>query len=449
MIVAGIGISRFFLTLLPLTITLNMARTQVIAGIDIGSSKVCTLIAQYNQEEEKLSVVGVSSVPAKGVRKGQIVDIEEAAQSVVQSVEAAERMAGYSLDHALVTIGGGHIESRNSHGVVAVADPSGEISANDVDRVIEAARAVSMPESREILHVLPREYKVDGETLVKDPEGMSGVRLEVETHLITGSTTAVKNILKCVSEVGITTDNLVFAGLASSFSVLSDTEKELGVVLVDIGGGTTSITAYVEGSIAYSSVLPIGGKNVTNDIAAGLRISLDAAESLKVSLSNEQRKKKSSEKEDEGVSDNLELGAGDLERKISKKTLIDGIIRPRMNEIFAMVGMELSHKAIAGKTPSGIVVTGGGSLCVGTQDSARRILSLPARIGFPTGISGLIDEIDSPAFAATTGLLLFRVKEQVVQKSGWSAGNFINRIQDLHVRGLLGRASEIFRKLLP
>src|SRR3989338_8351744 len=243
-----------------------MAKSKVLAGIDIGSSKVSTLIAQYNEEEDKISVVGVSSVPSRGVRKGQIVDIDEAAESVVSSVESAERMAGYSLDHAFVSIGGAHIESRTSHGVVAVADPSGEITAHDVDRVIEAARAISLPEAREILHVLPREYKVDGETLVKDPEGMSGVRLEVETHLITGSTSAAKNIFKCVSEVGITPEALVFSGLASSFSVLSETDKELGVVLVDVGGGTTSITAYIEGAIALSSVLPIGGRNVTNDI---------------------------------------------------------------------------------------------------------------------------------------------------------------------------------------
>src|SRR3989338_10033168 len=233
-----------------------MAKARVLAAIDIGSSKVATLVAQHAQEEDKISVVGVSSVPSRGIRKGQIVDIEEASQAVIESVEAAERMAGYSVDRAFVSIGGGHIESKNSHGVVAVADPSGEITASDVARVIDAARAISMPEAREILHVLPREYKVDGETLVKDPEGMSGVRLEVETHLITGSTAAVKNIYKCVSEVGVEVQSLVFTGLASSFSVLSDTEKELGVALIDVGGGTTSITAYIEGAIACSSVFP-------------------------------------------------------------------------------------------------------------------------------------------------------------------------------------------------
>ena len=307
-----------------------MAKARVLAAIDIGSSKVATLVAQHAQEEDKISVVGVSSVPSRGIRKGQIVDIEEASQAVIESVEAAERMAGYSVDRAFVSIGGGHIESKNSHGVVAVADPSGEITASDVARVIDAARAISMPEAREILHVLPREYKVDGETLVKDPEGMSGVRLEVETHLITGSTAAVKNIYKCVSEVGVEVQSLVFTGLASSFSVLSDTEKELGVALIDVGGGTTSITAYIEGAIACSSVFPIGGRNVTNDIAAGLRVSLDSAEQIKIQLSGGGKSAQ--------VGEELDLNQyGDEEgRKISKKTLIEGIIKPRLNEIFAM-----------------------------------------------------------------------------------------------------------------
>lgn len=425
-----------------------MARSKVLAGIDIGSSKTATLIAQYSEEEDKISVSGVSSIPSRGVRKGQIVDIEEAAETVVASVEAAERMAGYSLDHAFVTIGGGHIESRNSHGVVAVADPSGEITANDVERVIEAARAISMPDAREILHVLPREYKVDGETLVKDPEGMSGVRLEVETHLITGSTAAVKNIFKCVSEVGITPNCLVFSGLASSYSVLSDTDKELGVILVDIGGGTTSITAYIESAIAFSSVLPIGGRNVTNDIAAGLRVSLDSAEKIKVSLSSDGKAKKSDNGED--VINLGVLGIEEEEKKVSKKTLVDGIIKPRMNEIFAMVAMELQSKNIVGRVPSGVVITGGSALCAGTIESARRILSLPARIGKPVGITGLTDEIESPAYAASVGLLHYGVKEHGLAEGGWSSGGFMPKFSlDIPGKGLVAKASEIFKKLLP
>lgn len=427
-----------------------MAKTKVIAGIDIGSAKVATLIAQLTPEEEKLSVVGVSSVASRGVRKGQIVDIEEAAQSVVESVESAERMAGYSLDQAFVTIGGAHIESKNSHGVVAVANPQGEITNNDVDRVIEAARAVSLPDSREILHVLPREYKVDGETQVKDPKGMSGVRLEVETHLITGSTSAVKNIYKCVSEVGVDPESLVFTGLASSYSVLTDTEKELGVVLIDIGGGTTSICAYIEGAIAHSSVLPIGGRNVTNDIAAGLRVSLDSAEKIKLAISDRERKKGKLNPGDEDDLELAKLGLDEQERKVSIKTLGEGIIRPRINEIFAMVSMELTNRGVMGKVPSGVVISGGGAFCFGIQDSARRVLQLPARVGLPKGVTGLIDEIDHPTFAASVGLLLFGSQEQGMSEASWSPGGFISRIgPSLPVRGLVGRASDLLKKLLP
>ncbi|OGY13495.1 MAG: cell division protein FtsA, partial [Candidatus Blackburnbacteria bacterium RIFCSPLOWO2_01_FULL_44_43] len=383
-----------------------MAKPKVLAGIDIGSAKIASLIAQYDELEDKLSISGVGSVPSKGVRKGQIVDIDEAASSIIESVEQAERMAGYNLDQAVLTIGGGHVDSRNSNGVVAVADPGGEISSQDIERVIEAARAVSLPEAREILHVIPKEYRVDGETQVKDPEGMSGVRLEVETHLITGSTTAVKNVQKSVSEVGVTPQGLVFSGLAAATSVLSDTERELGVVLVDVGAGTTSIIVYIEGSIAHSSVLPIGSKNVTNDIAAGLRVSLDSAEKIKIMLGDRRKKGKAGE-EDNDELDLKSYGVEEGDRKVSEKTLVEGIIKPRLNEVFTMVGMNLADSGVAGKTPSGVVITGGGALCVGAAESARRMLSLPTRVGTPKGVVGLVEEISSPVFAAAVGLLIY------------------------------------------
>lgn len=425
-----------------------MPKSRILAGVDIGSSRIASLIAQYDELEEKISISGVGQVSSRGVRKGQIVDIDEAAAGVLESVEQAERMAGFSLDHALVTIGGGHIDSRNSNGVVAVADPGGEISGTDIDRVIEAARAVSLPEAREIIHVLPKEYKVDGETEVRDPEGMSGVRLEVETHLITGSSTAVKNIQKSVSEVGVTPTGMVFSGLAAATSTLSDTERELGVVLVDIGAGTTSIVVYVEGSIAHSSVLPIGGKNVTNDIAAGLRVSLDSAEKIKIMLGQRWKKGKPEAEEDE-----LDLKAYNVEegdRKVSGKTLIEGIIKPRLNEIFTMVGMNLSDSGVAGKTPSGVVLTGGAALTVGGTESARRMLSLPVRLGNPKGVTGLIDEITNPSFAACVGLLIYATQNLGSFESTWSPAGIISKVRSgLPVKGIVGRARELIRKILP
>lgn len=427
-----------------------MAKTKVIAGIDIGSSKVATLIAQYNEDENKISVVGVSSVASKGIRKGQIVDIEEASSSIVDSVERAERMAGYSLDRAFLTINGGHIESQNSHGVVAVSDPSGEIADSDVERVIDAARAVSLPESREILHVVPKEYKVDGETQVKDPVGMTAVRLEVDTHLITGSTTAVKNIQKCASEVGVTPEGLVFSSFASSFSALTDTEKELGVILVEIGGGTTGVTAFIEGAIAYSSVIPIGGKNVTNDLAAGLRISLEGAEKVKVALGESDRRQRGGKEEEKEEIELGSLGIEDADKKISRKTLVEGIIRPRLNEVFTMVGMGLSDGKVLGKTPSGIVIAGGGALTVGALESAKRMLSLPARLGKPLGVAGLIDEIEDPSFAAAVGLVIYGARSEAKGiKSPWFSRDFLSRFERIPVKGLVSRVGEVVKKLLP
>src|SRR3989344_5773040 len=259
-----------------------MTKTKIVSGIELGSSKIATIIAQVNFDEvageKTVNLVGVSSVESRGIKKGQIVDIEEAVEATIASVEAAERMAGYNLDNAYIALGGAHMASQNSQGIVAVSDPGGEINYDDVDRVIEAASAVSLPSSRELIHVLPREFIVDGEEGVRDPVGMSGVRLEVQTHLITASGAAGKNLKKAVGEVGIKVNELIYSGLAAAESVLTKTEKELGCVLIDVGGGTTSIAVFVDGALSYSGVLPIGAKNVSNDLAIGLRVSLESAE---------------------------------------------------------------------------------------------------------------------------------------------------------------------------
>ncbi|MEK9143257.1 MAG: cell division protein FtsA, partial [Patescibacteria group bacterium] len=312
-----------------------MARDRTVSSIDIGSSKITTLIATAG-EEDVVNVLGVSTVPSHGLRKGQVVNIVDATASISQSLEAAERMAGTTIGTAFVSIGGNHITSLNSHGVVAVAEPDKEITQNDVRRVIEAAKAVQLPSSREVLHVLARGYIVDGQEGIVDPVGMTGVRLEVDTHLVTGGSTAVRNHHKCVEDLGVDMGGVVFGGLASSYATLSDTERELGVVLVDIGGGTTDVAIFIEGALSYSSVIPIGAINITKDIAAGLRISLESAEKIKIALSVSPRnpvlpqdeegydqKKKSIDKEDEV--DLSHLGLPEEMRSVSKKTLIDGI----------------------------------------------------------------------------------------------------------------------------
>ncbi|MBI4100063.1 cell division protein FtsA [Candidatus Microgenomates bacterium] len=400
-----------------------MAKDKIITAIDVGSSKVTTVIAA-SIKEEKLSVVGVSTIASKGLRKGQVVDIDEAVGSISESVEAAERMAGLSIGRATVSLGGAHIQSQNSKGVVAVAQPEGEITAEDVRRVVEAAQAVSLPSSREILHVLPRDFAVDSQGGIKDPIGMTGVRLEVDTQIVTGSTTAIRNLAKCVAEVGIDIESVVFAGLASSEAVLSDTEKELGVVVIDIGAGTTDVAIWVDGALSYSSVLPVGARNVTNDIAVGLRVSLESAEKIKLLLSQKPHPATPTPK----ASDEVDLKSLELPEevdRISRKTLVEGIIKPRLLEIFTYVGLEISKSGFGTMTPAGVVITGGGAKTVGILEACRSRLAMPCRIGSPftsphdsaTNISGLIDELASPEFAASVGLVICGAKEEKAVKS--------------------------------
>lgn len=422
-----------------------MTKNQIISAIDIGTTKITTLIATLGVDTDKVSVIGVANEPAKGLRKSQIVDIDETIESITQSVESAERMAGYTISSSLVSISGAHIESLNSKGVVAVAEPEGEISSNDVLRVIEAARAVSLPSSREILHVIPRDFKVDSQEGVKDPVGMSGVRLEAEAHIVTSASTAMRNINKCVSEIGVEVDSLVFSGLASAEAVLTPTEKELGVVLVDLGGGSTSVAVFVEGALSFSSVLPVGAKNITNDLAIGLRVSLETAEKIKLALSKIDK----NEGEDNDELDFKKLNLNEDVGKLSKKTLIEGIIRPRLNEIFGLVGEELKKSGFGGMTPAGVVITGGGALTAGLTTSCKRTLSLPVRIGYPKGLIGLIDEIKSPAFAAAWGLIDYGVKNFKGIKSDSSFKNIGKILQKLPVKGVFNKGIKLIKSFLP
>lgn len=391
-----------------------MTEGKIVAGVDVGTSKIVSIIARTG---EAVNVLGVSEVPSRGIKKGQIVDIKEAVECINNSLDGAERMAGYSVSRIVASIGGGHIGSQNSKGVVAVSTALGEIAQNDLDRVIDAAKAVSLPSSRQIIHVLPRNYTVDGQDGIKDPIGMTGIRLEADAHIISCSVISLSNLEKAFSQVGIDIDGVVYSGYASSLSVLSDTEKELGVVLVDIGAGTTDISIFVDGSVAYSSVLPIGARHITNDLAIGLRISLESAEKIKLFLSRDSiKKQKTEEFEEQKPKENRNIDEIDLSplslpedlRKVSQKTLIEGIIRPRLNEIFTMIGLEIKRSGFGGQTPAGLVITGGGAQTIGAVNCAKRVLAMPVRIGAPTNIKGIIDEIeDSPSFATVVGLAMY------------------------------------------
>ena len=431
-----------------------MARDSIISGIDIGTSKITTLISRVEDDGE-LRIIGVETTVSRGIRKGQIVNIEEATNAISDSLEAAERMAGTSVAKTYVNVGGNHIASLNSHGVVAVAEPDKEISSIDVKRVIDAAKAISLPSSRELLHVIARGYVVDGQEGIVDPVNMTGVRLEVETHVITGGTIAIRNLLKCVQELGVEVAGLVFSGLASAYATLSDTEKELGVVLVDIGGGTTDIALYIDGALSYSSVIPIGAVNITKDIAAGMRISLESAEKIKLSVgvmpkapAFPEEDQKSKKRDDRDELDVSPLHLIEDIRSVSRKTLVEGIIKPRLNEIFSMVGMEIKKSGFGGMTPSGIVITGGGALTAGAVDSARRTLAMPVRIGMPHDITGLVDEILNPSYATSIGLLLYALKSDKMETHQMLAS--LGKISShIPLKGIAGKIVDIVKSFLP
>lgn len=433
-----------------------MAREKIIVGIDVGSAKVATLIAA--SAENGLTVIGVSTVPSRGIRKGQVVDIDEAVRSIAEGLEAAERMAGVSVSACFVSVGGVHISSVNSRGVVAVAGGENEINEEDVRRVVEAAQAISIPSSREIIHVIPRDYIVDSQEGVKDPVGMTGVRLEVESHIITGAATSLRNLVKCIQQVGIDVEGLVFTGIASAESTLTDTERELGVALIDIGGGTTDVALFVDGSVAHSAVIPIGGRNITNDLAIGLRSSLESAEKIKIALSEKERKQIAEETEreekdnlpsgrqekKEGQIDIAGLGITEDLGTLSKKTLTDGIIKPRLTEICTLIGMEIKRAGFAGLLPAGLVITGGAAETVLLPSVAKEVLRMPVRVAAPSGVSGLIDEISSPAHSTSVGLVAFGEKISVgaprISLTGSRGKNLVD---------LIKKAASWFRGLLP
>jgi cell division protein FtsA len=430
-----------------------MRDSQIVVGVDIGSAKIATVIGQA--QEETINILGVAEVPSRGIRKGQIVDIEDTASALNQSLDVAERMAGSSIDRVFVSISGIHVDSQNSKGIVAISQPQGEITHTDIERVLEAAGAISIPTTRSIIHVLPKTYTVDGESGIKDPVGMNGVRLEVDTHIITANSTSVKNIQRVLeTEGGVQVLSHVFSGYASALSVLTETEKELGVVIADIGAGITNICIFVDGNIAHSSVIPVGARHITNDLAIGLRISLDSAEKIKLYLSqhlSKEARKKHAEEGGEKPSDEIDisaLGIPEELKKVSQKTLIDGIIRPRLNELFTLIGMEIKKSGLGTQTPAGIVITGGGARTVGAEDAAKRMLSMPVRIGIPQNITGLIDDVENPSYATPIGLFMYAQTHTGPEVGGFLS-NPLGNLSMKSANDLGTKVQKLFKKFLP
>jgi cell division protein FtsA len=405
----------------------------VLVGIDVGTSKVCALIGEVGRDG-RLDVIGHGTVPSSGLKKGAVVNIDQTVRSIRDAVEKAERLSGWKIDKAFVGVGGSAIESLNSPGQVAVSGPRKEVSREDVNRAIEVARAVSIPSSQEVLHVERRGFKVDGQEGVKDPLGMSALRLEVEVHIVSGSATAVQNLSKCVNAAGVKIDELVASALASGEAVLSETEKELGVAVADIGAGTIDLAMFADGSPFRTAVLPIGGNNVTNDVAIGLKTSLQVAEELKIQHGTCSL---ASVGDDEEISVSV-LGE-DAGRTIQRLEVCQ-IIEARMRETFELVRAEMS-RAGSGMLPAGIVLTGGAAQLAGTAELAREVLGMPVRVAAPSGIGGLVDTLLTPAYSTSVGLLT------------WGAGALVDgepmRYESAPAAGGLGRLRDALRSIFP
>jgi len=380
-----------------------MARqtNDIIVGLDIGTTKICCVIAEI--DEDKMNIIGIGTHPSKGLRKGVVVNIEGTVESIRSSVEEAELMAGVEIESVYAGIAGGHIKGFNSHGIIAVKD--GVVTDKDKERVIDAAKALNIPMDREVLHVLTQQYILDGQSGIREPAGMSGVRLEARVHIITGAVTSAQNIVRCVNRAGLEVENVVVEQLASAEAVLDNDERDLGAALIDIGGGTTDIAIYSEDSIKYTSVLSVGGNHITNDIAIGLRTPHTEAEKIKI-------KHGCAVDSLVGADENIEVPSmGGREPRVVSRKMLTTIIEPRVEEIFQMVHHDIENAGYMDAITSGLVITGGATILEGMPDVAERIFGLPVRRGNPKNFGGLMDVVDSPQFATSVGLLLFGFRE--------------------------------------
>jgi len=377
--------------------------SNLIVGLDIGTSKVVAIVGEVTVEGD-IDIIGVGTQPSRGLKKGVVVNIESTVQSIQRAVEEAELMAGCQIRSVYAGIAGSHVKSINSNGIVAVKEK--EVTPTDVARVIDAARAVAIPADQRILHVLPQEFLIDNQEGIRDPVSMSGVRLECRVHLVTGAVSAAQYIIKCVRRCGLEVDDIILEQLASSASVLTDDEKELGVCLVDIGGGTTDIAVFTEGAIRHTAVIPIAGDQVTNDIAVALRTPTQYANDLKIKYACALRQLASGD-------ETIEVpGVGDREpRRLARQTLAE-VVEPRYEELLSLVQAELRRSGFEEICAAGIVLTGGSSKMEGVIELAEEIFHMPVRLGVPQHVTGLVDVIRNPIHATGVGLLLFGNKQQ-------------------------------------
>jgi cell division protein FtsA len=397
----------------------------LIVGLDIGTSKVAAIVASANTEGG-VEVIGIGSHPSRGLKKGVVVNIESTVQSIQRAVEEAELMAGCQIDSVYAGIAGSHIRSLNSHGIVAIRDK--EVTQADVDRVIDAARAVAIPADQKMLHILPQEFLIDDQEGIREPIGMSGVRLEAKVHMVTGAVSAAQNIIKCVRRCGLEVDDIILEQLASSHAVLTEDEKELGVCLVDIGGGTTDIAIFSEGAIRHTAVIPIAGDQITNDIAVALRTPTQYAEEIKKKYACALTQLASPEETIEVPS------VGDRPpRRLARQTLAE-VVEPRYEELLTLVQNELRRSGFEDIVAAGIVLTGGCSKMEGVIELAEEVFHVPVRIGVPTQVSGLVDVVRNPIYSTGVGLLLYGLQHRQdahwERKSDWGAKTLWQRMKN-------------------
>ena len=412
-----------------------MSSKDIICGLDIGSDNVRLVVGQkIGEEGEKLHIIGAVEAEAEGITKGVITSIEDAISSITACLEKAERMTGLPITNAWVGISGSHITSQESKGVVAVAKANGEISSDDVERAIEAARTVATPPNYEILHVIPKSFTVDGQSGIKDPIGMTGIRLEVDTQIIQGLSSQIKNLTKAVYRTGIEIEDVVLSILATSEAVLTNRQKELGVAVVDIGGSTTSLVVFEEGDVIHTTNLPIGSEHITSDIAIGLRISIDAAERIKLEYGTAVPKE---------ISKRDEVDVGELNGSesnyISKKYIAE-IIEARVEEIFEKVNEELKRIDRDGKLPAGTILTGAGAKLNGLVQVAKIKLRLPASLGHPLAITTAVEKINDPSFTTAVGLVLWG--DQLSERTG--KGLFGRLLSKIKINNVTQRSKKIF-----
>lgn len=380
----------------------------LIVGLDIGTSKVVAIVGEVTPEND-IEIIGLGSHPSRGLKKGVVVNIESTVQSIQRAVEEAELMAGCQIHSVYAGIAGSHIRSLNSHGIVAIRDK--EVTQYDVERVIDAARAVAIPADQKVLHIMPQEFIIDDQESIREPIGMSGVRLEAKVHMVTGAVSAAQNIIKCVRRCGLEVDDIILEQLASSHSVLTEDEKELGVCLVDIGGGTTDIAVFTEGAIRHTAVIPIAGDQVTNDIAVALRTPTQYAEEIKIKYACALTQLASAEETIEVPS----VGERPV-RRLARQTLAE-VVEPRYEELFTLIQAELRRSGFEDLCAAGIVLTGGSSKMEGTVELAEEIFHMPVRQGLPQYVSGLVDVVRNPIYSTGVGLLLFGYQNRALRET--------------------------------